>query len=120
MRLLLRIISFVNVSINQSKVLVGGFTDSMMCHDTFTGEEDMFVTVGEFPVEASGEDFETLKQECKKFFLTLDGYSCLTVGDLKGGFCTAYKTAKMDSFEALMAKEIGVTPREAQVYLDSL
>ena len=53
--------------------------------------------------------------------MTLDGYSCLTVGDLNGGFCTAYKTAKMEPFEALMAKEIGgVTPREAEVYLDSL
>ena len=58
------IISLVNVSVSHSKVLVGGFTDSMMCFDTFTGEEDMFVTVGEFPVEASSEDFETLKREC--------------------------------------------------------
>ena len=114
-------LTILNVSVFpcQSKGLIGGFTDDMMCADTFTGELDTFVTVEEFPVESSSENFETLKKECQKFYLTLDGYSCLTVGDLDGGFCTAYKKAEMDTFGKLMATEMGVTPREAEIYLDS-
>ena len=42
------------------------------------------------------------------------------MGDLNGGFCTAYKKAEMQTFGVLMGREMGMTGEEADVYLDSL
>ena len=42
------------------------------------------------------------------------------MGDLNGGYCSAYKTASMDTFEELMSIELGVTPKEAEIFLDHL
>ena len=100
----IRILALTNVSEVFGKPLVGGFTDDMMCADTFTRKPNTFVIAKDFPLDSSSDDFESLKKECRKFYMTLDGYSCLTVGDLNGGFCTAYKKAEIQTFGVLMGR----------------